>query len=275
MIVSDRHVSIAGSCDVDEICGPLYKAGITYFEYLRTWNDGSRACLSNNAALMKQKLLSACVITTDFVSTIKADHLLWETVPLLLRNNGLKASLLEKQRVSKQFDIANGIIIIKKSKKWVDCYNFASTRDNTAIVSFYLNNLDLLDNFIKYFNERASSLIKAAIKDKFYFQKIKYDSSESANDKNALVNLETKKVFIDVSEPFNYLTAKEHECLQHIAHGKSFKETARLLNVSQRTVEHYLYNSKNRLHLNTTSELIDLFWLELGIKYKISNNKYV
>lgn len=52
------------------------------------------------------------------------------------------------------------------------------------------------------------------------------------------------------------LSQREIECLFFLIRGKSAKETARLLNISYRTVEHHIDHIKNKLNCRSKSELI-------------------
>jgi DNA-binding CsgD family transcriptional regulator len=54
----------------------------------------------------------------------------------------------------------------------------------------------------------------------------------------------------------DYLTTREREVLKLIAEGKSSKETAELLFISVRTVEHHRENIKRKLGLKKLSDLV-------------------
>lgn len=52
------------------------------------------------------------------------------------------------------------------------------------------------------------------------------------------------------------LTKRQIECLFHLVEGKTAREIAYLLNISRRTVEHYIECIKDKLNCRTKSELI-------------------
>lgn len=56
----------------------------------------------------------------------------------------------------------------------------------------------------------------------------------------------------------NKLSARELECLFYLVRGKSRKETGSILNLSSRTVGHYLDNIKIKLDCNNKSDLIEM-----------------
>lgn len=54
-----------------------------------------------------------------------------------------------------------------------------------------------------------------------------------------------------------YLSRREKQCANLLIRGKTAKEIAAQLNLSHRTIEFYIENIKNKLHVSTKSELID------------------
>lgn len=54
-----------------------------------------------------------------------------------------------------------------------------------------------------------------------------------------------------------YLSRQEINCLRLLVAGKTFKLTAQALNLSPRTVEHYIDNIKYKLNVKSKSELIE------------------
>lgn len=55
----------------------------------------------------------------------------------------------------------------------------------------------------------------------------------------------------------NYFTKRQTEILRLMVRGKCSKEISNLLKISQRTVQHYIDNIKNKLGVYSRSELID------------------
>ena len=54
-----------------------------------------------------------------------------------------------------------------------------------------------------------------------------------------------------------FFSQREGECLLYLMRGKSARETGIALNISQRTVEFYLYSLKDKLHCRKKSEIVD------------------
>jgi hypothetical protein len=52
-----NHFALTSANDVNDICLPLQDIGITYFNYLKIYKDGSRELLTNNAPWIDQSML--------------------------------------------------------------------------------------------------------------------------------------------------------------------------------------------------------------------------
>ncbi len=57
----------------------------------------------------------------------------------------------------------------------------------------------------------------------------------------------------------NQLTPREFECLLILSKGLSAKEMARILNVSNRTIENHIMNIKEKLDVRSTIEVVSIF----------------
>lgn len=73
--------------------------------------------------------------------------------------------------------------------------------------------------------------------------------------------LDIKKFYFNNND---YLTLKEATCLYWYTSGKTIKETARILGLSNKTIESYLEKTKMKLGCHTKSELTNII-LSQGI----------
>lgn len=55
-----------------------------------------------------------------------------------------------------------------------------------------------------------------------------------------------------------YLSSREYQCVQLLKQGYTAKKIGKLLNLSHRTVEHYLENVKNKIGVSSKNELIQM-----------------
>jgi DNA-binding CsgD family transcriptional regulator len=69
----------------------------------------------------------------------------------------------------------------------------------------------------------------------------------------------TNKFVLKVADKPILLSKREWECLSRFSQGKTYKEVARVLSLSPRTVEAYLNNIREKTQISLKSKLIDCF----------------
>lgn len=256
------HYSLSSSKSVDQICSMSLKSiGVTYFNYIKIYNDGSRELLTNNATWIdhfyKNELYKS-VGVVDIEYLLPKGYFLWSE----LKNDDPAYS-----QGRETFNIDNGLSFVIKKKQETILYIFAATRDNHSINNFYVRNIDLFKRFILYFNDKASNLIKKAAGNKIYLPE-KQIVTSSRKLKNIDISQKTRSDFfkmtnIDRFFLFNqdenlYLTKREAECVTYMIDGATAKQTAKILGISFRTVESYIQQIKEKLKCSSKEELISL-----------------
>ena len=249
-LILNNHISLTSSNEINEICSPLRNIGVTYFNYLKIYQDGSRDLLTNDAPWIEhfyKNALYQSPATIDIERLLPKGYFLWSE----LETND---STYSQGRES--FNIDNGISFVIKRNDAALLYIFASTRDNYKINNFYIRNVDLFKRFILYFNCKASKLIEKASKNRIYLpekqiilpnrlKKIKISTSKRKEF--------YQKTYIDKFYLLNqsdnvYLTRKQAECAAYLAAGATAKQCAKALGISFRTVESYINNIKEKIY---------------------------
>jgi DNA-binding CsgD family transcriptional regulator len=87
------------------------------------------------------------------------------------------------------------------------------------------------------------------------------DSQEEKNIKDFILNTPINKLFLNVNKKDIRLSIQEFKCLAWLSRGKSVKEIGRIMELSPRTVESYIDNTKHKINAHSRSHLIDLFCL--------------
>lgn len=255
-----KHFSLNSSMDVDAICSSaLNSIGITYFNYLKIYNyDGSRELLTNNSAWIDHFYRNALY---NSIAAIDVEHLLPKGY-FLWSELEIDDPVYAQGRES--FNIDNGISFVIKRKDVTYLYIFASTRDNYKINNFYVRNIDLFKRFILYFNDKASSLMKEAAKNRIFLPEKQLILPDRLQEIN-LSNLDREKFYktTDIEKYYLlsetddlYLTRKQAECAAYMVAGATAKQCARELNISFRTVEEHLLDIKNKIYDATGKKLI-------------------
>lgn len=259
IILPEKHISLSSSTDMDEILGPLKRLGILYFTYMRNYPDCSQIYLSNNGGWVEAYYGHRLYDTSQFQlapESYNSGKIVWPT----------QSALPVYQYARDYLKSDNGLTIIKKSENFTEFYFFSSSIYNTGVVNVYFNNMEVLEKFILYFNDRAEKILSKAEKSKIILPRYVYRQCDDQVDLNILADdvvncvleeMRIKKYRIKHDGYSNVkLSSRELECIFLYAKGKTAKETARELNISQRTVETYFENIKNKLNCYTKDQVL-------------------
>lgn len=267
-----NHFSLTSANDVNEICNPLRDIGITYFNYLKIYKDGSRELLTNNAYWIDHFYQNALYLTAgviDIEHLLPKGYVLWSELDL---NDPAYSQGQEA------FDIDNGVSFVIRRDDITYLYIFASTKDNVHINNFYIRNLDLFNRFIQYFQDRGSYLIKQAEANKIFLPERQIVNSNRF--KNIEISSDIRTTFykkteigkfylLDVSDDL-YLTPKQAEIAVYLVIGATAKQSARHLGISHRTVETYIEEIKQKifkfLGVNLSKSELAEFLIKTGIQ---------
>lgn len=270
IIIPKQHIALKSAHDIDLICTPLKKFGITHFVYTRSFIDGSHINLCNNPGW------------TDYfynegeyykVGMFEGPSKLYQPGYFLWSALG-PSSLFDNAR--ERFGIDHGITIVKPNKQFCDFFYFGSTVGNEAINNFYLMNLDILERFILYFKDRAKDIIAKALKNKIslcrHDQNLSQDLKKLYQHKT--LPREEKEKFILATEIKKYrfiegalhanISPRELDCAVRLLKGKSATLIAEELALSARTVEVHLGNLKSKLNCVNKADLIE-YLLKIGV----------
>lgn len=252
----DETISLTSEYDIDSIITPLKNYfGITYFAYVKSFNDGSHIFLSNKSEWTKCFYENFYELGTfhKTVDNYSNGYILWNTTDEYETFKACKDN----------FNFANGITLIEKNVDTCEFFGFASTPENYEIINFYINNLDLLKKFAHYFRYKANDLIIQANSDRLILPCL---SNTDKTINPIVVSSETDiqkfyneiKLTSDLPDIFNKntLSKQEKTCTYWLIQGKSIKEIAKLHNLSPRTVESYLNKAKYKLSARNKADLI-------------------
>jgi len=248
MNISDSYLTDDIYADMHAICHPvLKKSGMTFFDFGRMYDDGSCVLLSN------RKDVTSYLFTTQspIFAPIPAS-LLRKKFYYLIPENGPYQKIMHDVR--SYYNIGYGIDLFECGSGYVDVCCFASTADNEQIVNYYLNNIDVLENFRSYFKYAADDIIKKAINQTIMLpehMRLNFDSRSYIEKK---YTPEYQRFGLQASALS--LTMRELQIARLLVRGKTAKEIAAVIDRSHRTVEHHIEKIKNKTGSTTRSELI-------------------
>lgn len=233
-----KHVAVTSCREMADIMLPaLNKHGITVFNYYKIYFDGSVVRLSTDQAwtehYFKRNYLNNLTVPKSYL-TKALNYYIWLTddCPEMLLDAAIN------------FDTSNGISIAKIHPDSIEYFCFASTRENTRIVNnFYLNNLDLLERYCDYFSEHGSHVLKRHLNDRI----------QLVNKDVCMADLNWKSL----NHPNSLsLPKSQYACARLLLQGLKYREIAKELKLSTRTIESYVEILKDKMHCRSKSELI-------------------
>ena len=226
-----------------DICRPFFnKSGLNAFSYSRVFKDASRCELWSDAAAFQHTFH-------------KARHIVGAYTPQYFQKNE-RYSFLEKKIETyphdlrdryidqladqcKYFNHGNCFSIINHQDQFCEYFLFYSSTKDKAAINFYLNHLDELEAFCKYFLQAAKHLISEA--DKYRIPTpIPYAKAERSE----------QETFAE------RMTSREKDVARLLITGATIKDVGIALSISPRTVESHVENMKSKFGCSRKSILV-------------------
>ncbi|MCK4609078.1 MAG: helix-turn-helix transcriptional regulator [Gammaproteobacteria bacterium] len=245
-----NHVSFTAANDVSQICKPLFDTfNIAAFNYSRLYKDNSLLVLDNCG----EAFLHFCNSKTPASGTTLTPGIhLWEDYQ---PQNYL-------QEAANYFNYYNGITILLELDDCVEYINLAFSKPEGSKVHAFFQHIDLMEQFIFYFKNKARQLITQAYKERFTLPStMRGERSHIENISHEKFNAltRTNKIRMHFKSKEVTFSRREYECLLQLAKGKKIKEVAQTLSLSPRTIEDHLMNAKTKANCSFRSQLLDLF----------------
>lgn len=143
----------------------------------------------------------------------------------------------------------NSLHIVTRENNLQHLYSLFFDLNEKDFLHWIINNGKLLDDLIQQYNLFANAFIQEAMLDENRI------TLPSFNSKSILKNHPMSLLHKTLQLPI-YLSQQQNQCLKLLMQGKSAKEIASKMQISRRTVEHYLERIKKMLGCNTSKELI-------------------
>lgn len=244
-----KKYTIKHSRTIKTICAPFCEyLDISLFGYFRINSDGMFGALSNYPENL------------DYFSQENM-HLNYPYLihPSLLRSGYVFTSIggnaQDSEKLFERFQMYHLLINIKHLGQDLEGFVFASKGRSTECTMALYPKLEMMNKFIKHFKREAKSLLGKMMRDGINLKAAKGKAFFQVDPKLPLSNTDPEALkFLKALAP---LSAREHQCLELFKQGNSAQSTAAILGLSQRTVEHYFDNIKNKLGCKSKWELLD------------------
>lgn len=246
-MVKDNHAFFELANDIKQLSEPLKKyLRVHYFAFKRTYDDGSKIYLFNRPDYYRhwfdQKYYLIGNREANPTSYENGYHL-WEHLPDPYRLYDEGADL---------FNIAHGLTVTRRHDGYCDFFFYGTTRENEDIKQAYVDRRDIFEKFGDYFLDKSRSLILRAEQSKII---LPFSPELKASRPAIQIEGFLREISCEGNQ-LEILTQREVECACYVAQGKSYKEIARLLSLSPRTVEEHASNVRKKFGCRNKSQLI-------------------
>lgn len=249
-ISSHKSLELAGN--VFTICKPFFKRyQLNAFSYARIYPDGSRTELWSDALALEHTFFKKKYIvgayTPNYFSEGERFAFLQEKV------NGYPKILRERytQQLIDQRDYFNhdhSFITINRELDFCEYFIYYAPVGAHSKINFYVNHLDILNNFATHFKHAAADLIEAA--DACRIPMPGY-SLLCGNKVLPVLGVQENQILHS-----NQLTVRQQEVAALLLNGKVAREMGEILRISKRTVESHIEQIKLKTNCENKSELI-------------------
>jgi DNA-binding CsgD family transcriptional regulator len=252
-LISDSHPALTLSTPLLEYCGHfLKKYNLNYFQIIRVNQDGSTLLLTNQVEFTRFACQHAMKANVPLVYSCVKKEILNPSSYYFLWEPNLPAAPVSLAR--NEFNVCNGLTFVERFPTHYYMIAFAAPHDNHGILDFYLNNIELLRNFIQGFKEQQQEVLKTLESQPIILPPPLLDE----NLQEMLLKPHTKRIQVLFKGQANYITLKEFACIRQLPMGRSAKQIGQDLKISYRTVEQYFERVKKRLGCTTKQDLIQL-----------------
>lgn len=153
-------------------------------------------------------------------------------------------------------------IILNAGDEKVEGYGFATSQKLPDLTNSIINNLFVFRKFIHYFHQENQDIFKQMHKYSVDIStecgKNFYTPSGYFEDFNSRPKTFSKLIDPIQSTALNSLSRREKECLKWFLKGFPAIQIGKKIHLSNRTVEFYIENVKNKLGCHTKQELYDV-----------------
>ncbi|RZI45945.1 LuxR C-terminal-related transcriptional regulator [Candidatus Finniella inopinata] len=255
---------------VQAICQNMFdELNFDYFGYRRQYFDGTTIHLMNSGkdgnggSFLKALYGEGVYFSVDEIEQVitsfdSSSHLFGFVTPKFSLTDGLTNQLIYQKQIeiAHIFNIGkNKTAFFQNSQDFTDMIIFGSSFHETGtFCNFCIQNLSVLQNFVKYFRRQAKSLIEAAKEDPILLA----PSLTYKIPKTNLLNF-TGYNFKEKRKITLQFTEQEANSLELLASGKTVGGIASDLRISLHAVKNHFHEATKRSDFQTIYELLKIF----------------
>ncbi|MBA3537577.1 MAG: helix-turn-helix transcriptional regulator [Tatlockia sp.] len=257
-MINENHSFLKLSAQMADLCNLIRPFGIHHFTYLKQYQNGKRISLSNKPSWIADyynlDLYKSSLFEKPFEGTKSSFDLWFSDYDLDVYRHG-----------KLYYNTMHSISIVEYQSCSYETWLFATTPDNAQAIHYLSNNREILYHFILYLKDEGRAIFKSAEKSAIVIPETGWESPclSWPQDADYCNKFEKEKAAFFAKTPIHRFTYdnnlsfshREMVCIYHLLNFKTAAETAKIMNISPRTVESYLDNIKNKLGCSTRGEV--------------------
>jgi DNA-binding CsgD family transcriptional regulator len=264
MPIKNQSVAFKAVKAIQEICKPLQNKALTHFFHDTTFGKGDISLLMNNERLLQfyQQYRLPAICTDESGRTLSSGVYLGAVlkeyhhdVKIIMRNLPMLP--------------ANSIHICKRHENFQELYSFFFDQRENDFLHWVLNDGNRFNDFIENYNIKANDIIRenGLPENRMFLPYSNQIMHQSHASTVSQIRLLHKDNHLDVM-----LATQQSRCLLLLSDGKSIKQVANEMKLSDRTISHYLTRIRQLLGCRSNRELLasygeQLFYLKLRSRF--------
>lgn len=221
---------------------------ITVFGYVRVYHDGRVGWVTSNADQDRLLLESGSIKDDPLIDTAKAlqqGHYLW------FHDRQFPGSETFYRNRAKYFQMDHGMVVVNHQKDYLETTCFSGNLSKRPLYNTFINELGLFKAFTEQFKKQLTPNLVNLLEDGMHLKDLKGCYGEPYQNLN-----ERETILQTLGWARRPLAPRELDCLALLKEGFTYQGIACRLQLSPRTVEHYLASVKNKWDLETHAELV-------------------
>lgn len=227
---------------------------LTTFAYVRVYHNGKVTWLTSDSDHDRLLIESGFLEEDPLVDTsqmLKEGRYLW------FHNREFPGCEEFYRYRSKAFGLDHGLVIVNHHQDYLETGVFSGALTKRPLYNLFMNETGLFHALLDQFKSSLNKPLVSILEEGLMIDDIKPSVRKAASD-HYEISAETRSLLIASSGWSNLLklSARERECLGLIGQNLTYQEIGNLLDLSPRTIEHYLESVKNKLGVNSRAELL-------------------
>lgn len=224
--------------------------GVNYFAYQRVTEDGHWSIMGNNPDWLIYSAEKGFYLHDPSLVNPKY-YQSGLCLPKTHQHEAFQETLID--HAIDNFDIDHALAVVKRAPGYCDYFFYAAPRKNQDTLKHYLNHQDTFVNAIpSYLHREFENEIKRLHQNPIDLHRL---AGLDFNRETNLLKLPNRTNFFSSK---NILSPRERDCLTLYRQGYTAKESAKILEISFRTVEDHFESIKNKLDCSTKRDLLKI-----------------